>query len=506
MSEYFIGVDSGTQGTKTVLINGKSGKVMASASTSYGFIKDLPEGVREQEPKTWVSAMERTVKQVVKQANVKPVQIKAIGISGQQHGLVTLDEFGKVIRPSKLWCDTSTSSQAEALVKKLGGLKKLISMTGNGIPAGYTASKILWMKQNEPKNYQLIKTILLPHDYLNYHLTGRAVMEAGDASGTGLFDTKTRNWHSRVIAAIDPHLEEKLPEIHASSDPVGTVLPQVAKRLGLDPATIVSAGGGDNMMGAIGTGNTKPGMVTASLGTSGTVYAFSSRPVVDPDGEIAAFCDSTGGWLPLACTMNVTVATECVKKAFSMDNTKLSKAVGSVPVGSNGLVHLPYLQGERMPNLPNGSGVFFGMTTDNFTQAHIARSVMEGVSLGLNYGLNRMKDLGIRPKQIRVTGGGSQNPEWRQILADIFEAEVVGLENSEGAALGAALQSMWCFCLQRGDRIRMTHITDNLVKVDNKTVAKPVKTNIKVYRQLQDVHNHLSAACRPIFDLSKSLL
>ncbi|MEM1158465.1 MAG: xylulokinase [Verrucomicrobiota bacterium] len=506
MSEYFIGVDSGTQGTKTVLINGKSGKVMASASTSYGFIKDLPEGAREQEPKTWVSALERTIKQVVKQAGVRAIQIKAIGISGQQHGLVTLDEFDKVIRPSKLWCDTSTAAQADSLVKKLGGLKKVISLSGNGIPAGFTASKILWMKQNEPKNYQRIKTILLPHDYLNFHLTGRAVMEAGDASGTGLFDTKTRNWHPRLISAIDPQLEDKLPLIQDSSDPVGTVLPQVAKRLGLDPATIVSAGGGDNMMGAIGTGNTKPGMVTTSLGTSGTVYAFSSRPVVDPDGEIAAFCDSTGGWLPLACTMNVTVATELVKKAFSMDNSKLSKAVSSVPVGSDGLIHLPYFQGERMPNLPTASGVFFGMTTENFSQSHIARSVMEGVSLGLNYGLNRMKDLGIRPKQIRVTGGGSNNPEWRQILADVFEAEVVGLENTEGAAFGAALQSMWCFFLQRGDRVRMTHITDDLVKIDKKSVAKPIKANIKVYRQLQDIHNHLSAACQPVFDLSKSLL
>lgn len=479
---------------------------MASAAASYGFIPDLPEGVREQEPKTWVSALERTIKQVVKQSGVKASQIKAIGISGQQHGLVTLDEFDKVIRPSKLWCDTSTSSQADALVKKLGGLKKVIALTGNGIPAGFTASKILWMKQNEPKNYQLIKTILLPHDYLNFHLTGKAAMEAGDASGTGLFDTKTRNWHSRVISAIDPTLEEKLPAIQSSSDPVGTVLPMVAKRLGLDPATIVSAGGGDNMMGAIGTGNTKPGMVTTSLGTSGTVYAFSSRPVVDPEGEIAAFCDSTGGWLPLACTMNVTVATELVKNAFSLDNAKLSKAVSEVPAGSEGLIHLPYFQGERMPNLPNASGVFFGMTTSNFTQSHMARSVMEGVSLGLNYGLNRMKDLGIRPKQIRVTGGGSNNAEWRQIIADVFEAEVVALENTEGAAFGAALQSMWCFFLQRGDRVRMTHITDDLVKVDKKTSAKPVKANIKVYRQLQDVHNQLSKACRPIFDLSKSVL
>ncbi|MGF1679098.1 MAG: xylulokinase [Candidatus Methylacidiphilales bacterium] len=505
MSDYFIGVDSGTQGTKAVLMEGKTGRVLAQAGSSYGFLPLTEPGVKEQHPKTWVAALEKTVKEVVTRSGVNPAQIKALGISGQQHGMVALDEKGKVIRPAKLWCDTSTAAQADAIVKKMGGLKKLVALTGNGLPAGFTASKIAWLKQVEPEHYRKTATFLLPHDYLNYHLTGKLSMEAGDASGTGLLDTKTRNWHPKMIAAIDPALEQKLPAIQQSCDPVGTVLPMVAKRMGLEPTTLVSAGGGDNMMGAIGTGNTKVGVVTASLGTSGTVYAYSSRPVVDSTGEIAAFCDSTGGWLPLVCTMNVTFASEVIRNLFGMDHAALSQAVDSVPCGAGGLLHLPYFQGERMPNIPNATAVYFGMTAENTTPAHMARAVMEGVAFGLNYGLDRMKDLGIRPKEIRVTGGGSNSPAWRRILASVFEADVVEMQNKEGAAFGAALQALWCHRLQRGERVRITHVTDELVKIDAKSVAKPDRQAVKLYRQYQTLHNSLSSACLPIFDQHQSV-
>jgi xylulokinase len=255
------------------------------------------------------------------------------------------------------------------------------------------------------------------------------------------------------------------------------------------------------MMGAIGTGNTKMGVLTASLGTSGTLYAYSSRPVIDPRGEVAAFCDSTGGWLPLICTMNVTVATELVKKAFGWDNERLTREAAKVAPGSDGLLLLPYFEGERVPNLPMARGVYFGFSAANFTPAHQARAAMEGVAMGLNYGLNRLKDLGIRPKEIRVTGGGSKNPVWRQILADVFDAEVVGLSTAEGAALGAALQAKWTYMLQRGERVRIQQITDALVKVDPSTRCQPRKTVAKHYRALQEVHDQLSQACAPVFSL-----
>ena len=499
MSEYFIGVDSGTQSTKAVVINGQSGKVLATDTVSYGLIPGLAAGSMEQHPRTWVAALEKSINGALSQAHISPESVKGIGVSAQQHGFVPLDENGAVIRPAKLWCDTSTAAQAESLVKKLGGIKKVIAMTGNGIPAGFTASKILWLKQNETKNYHRLHTVLLPHDYLNFYLTGKATMESGDASGTGLFDTKTRNWQAKVLAAIDPALAGKLPAIQSSSDPAGELLPEIAKRLGLEPGTMVSAGGGDNMMAAIGTGNTKPGVVTASLGTSGTIYAHSSRPVIDPQGEVAAFCDSTGGWLPLACTMNVTVATELFKKAAGWDNDRLTSGAAAVAAGADGLFLLPYFEGERVPNLPDARGIFFGLDSKNFSMAHMARATMEGVAMGMNYGLERMKDLGIRPKQIRVTGGGSKNPLWRQILADVFDAEVVCMETFEGAACGAALQAKWAYALSRGERVRIQQITDALIRVDASTRAVPDKKNSKRYRSLQIFHNQLSKANSAVF-------
>ncbi|MDR2463723.1 MAG: xylulokinase [Verrucomicrobiales bacterium] len=500
MSEYFIGVDSGTQSTKAIIIDGKNGKILASASVAYGLISGLPTGAKEQHPKTWVKAMEEAIKKALAAGKIKAAAVKGIGVSGQQHGFVPLDEKGNVIRPAKLWCDTSTSAQAESLLTRLGGLEKTVALTGNGIPAGFTASKIAWLKQYEPQNFDKLHTVLLPHDYLNFHLTGNRRMEAGDASGTGFFDVKTRRWSGPVINAIDPFLAEKLPQVSPSDQPSGELKHDVAKRLGLNAGVVVSSGGGDNMMAAIGTGNTKVGVVTASLGTSGTIFAHSSRPVVDPLGEVAGFCDSTGGWLPLICTMNVTVATELFKKAWKWDNERLTGEAAKIPAGADGLVLLPYFEGERTPNLPAASGVYFGINSHNFTHAHMARATLEGVAFGLNYGLDRLKDLGVRPKQIRLTGGGSKNPLWRQILADVFETEVIGLATAEGAAYGAAIQAKWNYAVASGGRVRLQQITDAFVKTDAGTRALPNKKNLRLYKAMQLFHDRLSAANAKIFN------
>jgi xylulokinase len=499
MSEYFIGVDSGTQSTKAIVIDGKNGKILSSASSSYGFIAGLPVGAKEQHPKVWVKAMESAIKKALTAGRIKASSVKGIGISGQQHGFVPLDEKGEVIRPAKLWCDTSTSSQAESLVNRLGGLERTVALTGNGIPAGFTASKIAWLKQYEPQNFKNLHTVLLPHDYLNFYLTGNRRMEAGDASGTGFFDVKTRDWSNVAIDAIDPSLAGKLPQVSPSCEPAGELRAVVAKRLGLEAGIIVSSGGGDNMMAAIGTGNTKLGVVTASLGTSGTIFAYSSRPVVDPQGEVAAFCDSTGAWLPLICTMNVTVATELFKAAWKWDNDRLTAEAGKAPAGAEGLFLLPYFEGERTPNLPTSSGLFFGLNSRNFTAAHMARATLEGVALGLNYGLDRLKDLGVRPKQIRVTGGGSKNPLWRQILADVFDTEVIGLATAEGAAYGAAIQAKWNYAVADGERVRIQQITDVFVKTEAGTRALPGKKNVKLYKGSQIFHNKLSKANAGVF-------
>src|SRR5262249_42666357 len=230
-----------------------------------------------------------------------------------------------------------------------GGLKQTIRLLGNAVLPGFTASKILWLKKQEPTNFRRLATVLLPHDYLNYCLTGSKVMEYGDASGTALMDVRKRTWSLDVLNAIDPELPAKLPPLITSDKPSGTLHPSTAKMLDLNVETIVSAGGGDNMMGAIGTGNTRSGVITASFGTSGTIYACAQKPVVDPKGEIAAFCDSTNRWLPLLCTMNVTVATEMVREDFGWTHEKFSSEANRIPAGSNGLLLLPYFEGERTP-------------------------------------------------------------------------------------------------------------------------------------------------------------
>jgi xylulokinase len=233
-----------------------------------------------------------------------------------------------------------------------------------------------------------------------------------------------------------------MPPLGSSRDPVGTLLPELARKWNLPAEVIISAGGGDNMMGAIGTGNVAPGCVTASLGTSGTIYAYSETPVLDPAGDIAGFCDSTDAWLPLVCTMNVTVATEATRRLFDWSHAQFDEAVLTVAPGADGLLFLPYLQGERTPSLPHGSGVFHGLTTRNMSPAHLARATMEGATLGLAYGLERLRALGLVPTEIRLTGGGSRSAAWRQICADIFNCPVVTLEEAEGAALGAAIQAL----------------------------------------------------------------
>jgi D-xylulose kinase len=499
MRTLLIGVDSGTQSTKALVVDAKNGRVLGSSSVAYDLIPKLPPGAKEQHPKTWRDATAKAIRQALKQARARSGEVKAIGVSGQQHGFVPLDATGEVIRPAKLWCDTSTSAECEEIMEAVGGFKATVRAIGNAVLPGFTAPKILWLKKNEPKNYGRLASVLLPHDYLNFWLTGEKVMEYGDASGTALLDVRKRKWSRALLDAIDPELEGKLPPLISSDRPAGTLQPATAKELGLDPDVIVSAGGGDNMMGAIGTGNTRPGVITASFGTSGTIYACAGKPVIDPRGEIAAFCDSTNQWLPLLCTMNVTVATEMVRQDFKLDHAKFTSLAGSAPAGSDGLLLLPYLEGERTPNVPAGTGVYFGVNTRTFSAEYFARAAMEGVTLGMNYGLRRLRELGVEPTQIRATGGGAKSKLWRQIMADVFNAEVVTLKVSEGAAYGAALQALWCWRNARGEKISIQEITDRFVTLNRAETTQPKTRNVQIYAELQELQNELSLKMRDIF-------
>ena len=499
MRTLLIGIDSGTQSTKALVVDANTGKVAGSGSQAYDLIPDLPPGAKEQNPQTWIDAAAAAIRQALRQAKAKSSEVVAIGVSGQQHGFVPLDAAGAVIRPAKLWCDTSTAVECEEIMKAMGGTKATIKSIGNLVLAGFTASKILWLKKHEPRNYDRLATVLLPHDYLNFWLTGERVMEYGDASGTALFNVKSRRWSDAILKAIDPGLKSRLPRLIKSDQPAGLLHGDTARYLGLNTDVVVSAGGGDNMMGAIGTGNTRSGVITASFGTSGTIYACADQPVIDPVGEIAAFCDSTNRWLPLLCTMNVTVATELIRNDFKWTHERYAAEAERAPAGSDGLLLLPYLEGERTPNVPDGTGVWLGANQRTFTAQHFARAAMEGVTLGMNYGLRRLAELGVKPTQIRATGGGARSKVWRQIMADIFNAEVVTLTVGEGAAYGAALQALWCWRLQKGERVGINEITEQFVTLNDAETVEPIKANVAAYHELQGLQDEMSVALRGVF-------
>ncbi len=506
MRTLIIGIDSGTQSTKALVMNAATGRVEGAGGKAYGFLGGLPPGAKEQDPATWADAAVAAVRQALRQADARPAEVRALGVSGQQHGFVPLDKKGRVIRAAKLWCDTTTEAECAQITKRLGGLKGALKAVGNAILPGFTAPKILWLKNHEPQNYRRLATVLLPHDYLNYWLAGRAVMECGDASGTALLDVRRRQWSERAIAAIDDALAAKLPPLIPSEEPAGRLQSSVAKELGLTGEVLISAGGGDNMMGAIGTGNTDPGVITASFGTSGTIYACAEKPVVDPAGEIAAFCDSTNRWLPLLCTMNVTVATELIRNHYRWSHEQFEKAARRVNAGSGGLLLLPYLEGERTPNVPDGTGVWLGANSRTSQPGHFARAAMEGATLGMNYGLKRLKKLGVRPVQIRATGGGAQSKLWRQIMANIFNAEVVTLQVAEGAAFGAALQALWCWRRQQGDDLSIASLTRRFVKLNSRQKTTPNPETAARYQQFQVLQDELSDALRPVFRRHRRLI
>jgi xylulokinase len=479
-----LGIDSGTKSTRTLVLDIESGEMLAFAQEGYGTIEGLPPGHVEQDPKLWVKATGATIRECLAQIGERRSEIKAIGVRAQQHGLVALDESGEPLRPAKLWCAVATEEQCEKFNREFGGPDGLIERIGNPMLPGYTAPKLLWLKENEPANFRRLTSVLLPHDYLNFWLTGERQMEYGDASGTGLMDVRTREWSKPILQFIDPKLESVLPQLRSSKRPAGLLRSLLRKKWGLAEDALVSAGSGDNMMSAIGTGNIRPGVVTVSLGTSGTICAFSEEPVIDPKGEVAAFCDATDHWLPLTCTMNVAAAAEQVRQLFGWGVPEMEKQIEGVSAGAGGILFLPYLQGERTPNLPKGSGVFHGLTTENMKPNFIARAVVEGVTLGLAYGLRRFKELGIVPDEIRLTGGGSKSAIWRQIAADVLGLPTVALKVTEGAALGAAIHAAWTYCQVKGEPVPLEKLVDDLVIVEKKTRLEPDKDSRILYGEL----------------------
>src|SRR5580658_1580381 len=494
----FVGIDSGTQSVKAVALDLDAGRVVAEGRAPHRMIPGLPPGHMEQHPQEWVAAMDAAIGEMA--SSIDGSRVRGIGVSGQQHGFVALDGRGGVIRPAKLWCDTSTAPECAILTRRLGGPAAVIRRTGLPFLPGYTAPKVLWLKRREPENFLKLTHILLPHDYLNFHLTGNYFMEFGDASGTGFLDVRKRAWSQAAMDAVDRRVAGCLPALSPSHEPCGTLRPEIARQYGFPAGTIVSAGGGDNMMGAIGTGNVSPGAVTASFGTSGTIYAYARRPIVDPSGEIAAFCSSSGGWLPLLCTMNMTGVTEQVRALFGWSLAELETAAAGAPAGSDGLTLLPYLDGERTPNLPKGTGVYFGLDRRTLAQGHLARAAIEGATLGMNYGLRRLSALGVKAKEIRLTGGGARSALWRQIAADIFGVPVVAMAQDESAALGGALQAAWCDSPGRGSATALAELCSHSVSLDESTRCVPHGKSKALYRRRQEFFDRLGLDLRRAFE------
>jgi xylulokinase len=439
MMKTVLGIDVGTQSSKVMFYDFENRKVVALASAAHDIVS-REDGTSEQEPAWWAEAVRSALGQVDPAIRATAV---ALAVSGQQHGLVSLDAEGRPTAPAKLWNDTSTVKQCDELTAAFGGRSLLISELGNPILPGYTAGKILWLKQNNPEAFDRTRHVLLPHDYLNYLLTGAYTMEYGDASGTGLFDVRSRLWNREICDAIDGRLLDMLPTPTAPDAGAGWVIAEASRQFGIPEGIPVATGGGDNMMAAVGTGAVEDGSLTMSLGTSGTLFGYSSVPVVDPQGIIAAFCSSTGGWLPLLCTMNCTVATEQFRDLLLISLDDIDALAESVPAGSDGLMVMPYFTGERIPNLPRARASIQGMTLGNTSKAHIMRASMEAAIYGLKVGLDSLQALGMNADGITITGGGSRSRVWRQIAADICGLPIRLPVHADSAALGAALQALW---------------------------------------------------------------
>ncbi len=437
---FVLGIDLGTQALKALVYDPDAREVRALTAAPLE-LNQRDDGTAEQQADWWVNALQEAISQIDPKLRSG---VMAIGVSGQQHGFVPLNVAGKVLAPVKLWCDTSTSVETESILDRLGGAAACIDLSGNPILPGYAASKVLWFKNAHSDLYKEMDCVLLPHDYLNFYLTGERCMEMGDASGTGFLDVRTRVWSDEVLHTIDPDrdLKESLPKPRIENEPIGTLLPDVAQLLDLPPAIPVSIGGGDNMMGAIGTGNVRPGRLTMSLGTSGTLYAYSDQPVIDPKGEIAAFCSSTGGWLPLLCTMNCTVSSELMRSLLNVGLDQFESKIANAQLGADGILTLPFFNGERTPNLPRGKGCVIGLDARNSTPENLLRSSVEGASMALKFGIDRLAELGVSAEVIVLTGGGSKSATWRQIISSLCNSPVFVLAQEEGAAFGAALQAL----------------------------------------------------------------
>lgn len=448
MTTYLLGIDVGTTGSKALLVDA-DGAVRASTMAEYPMFTPQPLWA-EQNPTDWWNATVTSIRRVLDEGGVQPDQVAGVGLTGQMHGLVLLDASGEVLRPCIMWNDQRTAAQCAAITQKVGA-ENVLRLTGNPVLPGFTAPKIAWVREYEPDVYAQTAKVLLPKDYVRYRLTGGFYGEVSDASGTSLFDVGQRQWSEEMLEALEIP-RQWLPEVTESPVASARVSARAAEETGLLEGTPVVGGGGDQAAQAVGTGIVAEGIVSATLGTSGVVFAASDAYRVEPEGRLHAFCHAVPGmWHLMGVMLSAAgsfrwyrdtlgdVERAQARESGSDPYDLLTEAAAKVPPGCEGLLFLPYLTGERTPYPdPNARGVFFGLTLRH-GKAHLTRAVLEGVTYGLLDSLELMRDLGLSIEQVRASGGGARSPLWRQILADVFGTEIVTVNVTEGAAYGAAL-------------------------------------------------------------------
>lgn len=507
--KYLLGIDLGTSGTKTVLFD-EMGKSVASKTIEYPLYQPK-NGWAEQDPDDWYNAAVNTVKAVIEESRVNPADIKALSIAGQMHGLVMLDAKDKILRNAILWCDSRTGEECDEITNAVGK-NRLIEINANPALTGFTAPKILWVRKHEKEIYDKCSCILLPKDYVRFKLTGKKAIEISDASGTNLIDIKKREWSLEILNAlnIDPSL---MPEIIESSAVAGTITKEAAALTGLIEGTIVAGGAGDNAAAAIGTGVCKDGQAFVTLGTSGVVFAHTSKPSIDPLGRVHTFCAAVpNSWTAMSCTLAAGLSLRWMRdEFFSYENKEesdkgndvydlMTSKASEIPSGSDGLIYLPYLMGERSPVLdPEARGVFFGLSARH-SKAHLTRAVLEGITMSQRHNLEVLHEMGICPSVLTACGGGGRSPFWRQMLADILKCKVDTIESKEGPALGAAiLAGVACGMFNS--------VEEGCAKFVVRGSAKsvPDEVQIKRYDAIFALYSSLYPALRPSFAKLASL-
>ena len=433
----FLGIDVGTGGSRAVLID-EDGKVVASAMAEHAPFASLEIGWAEQEPEDWWRAVVLAIRQVLENANAD--EIGAISFSGQMHGAVLLNDADHVLRPALIWCDQRTEKQCAEITKKIGA-ETLINLVSNPAVTGFTLPKLLWVRENEPGVWQQVKTILLPKDYIRLKLSGDKASDVADSSGTLLFDVQNRKWSDEMLSAFQ--MDRSLfPPVYESIEVTGKISKLAAEETGLKEGTLVIAGAGDNAAGAIGMGITQPGAVSATIGTSGVIFAVTARPSLDLKGRIHTLCHAIPNrWHNTGVTQSAGLSLKWFHENLGngMSYRELDSEAAKVSSGSEGAIWLPYLMGERTPHLDaKARAAFIGLTASH-TKAHMIRAVLEGVAFSLRDSLEIFKELGVPIEKIRLGGGGAKSKLWRQIQADVYGQPLEILEADEGAAFGAAI-------------------------------------------------------------------